>query len=161
MPDALVSILIGTLGLTVIAVVSLVLTQLRALHTDEQQTRSLQRLILIGVAIHTTHTGEELYGAFYEAFPLLFDLAPWPIGFFVSFNAAWIVIWLVSAYAIRRRLAAFPIWFLAFASVVNGVAHPAMSMVAGGYFPGLVTSPIAGVFGIILTRTLYTSSKRK
>ncbi len=160
MPDALVSILIGTLGLTVIAVVSLVLTQLRALHTDEQQTRSLQRLVLIGIAIHTAHTGEELYGGFYEAFPLLFGLAPWPVWFFVSFNAAWIVIWLVSAYAIRWRLAAFPIWFLALASAVNGVAHPAMSMVAGGYFPGLFTSPIAGLFGIILTRTLYTSSKR-
>jgi hypothetical protein len=36
----------------------------------------------------------------------------------------------------------------------NGVAHPLLSMRTGGYFPGLVTSLLVGVIGILLLRRL-------
>jgi len=48
----------------------------------------------------------------------------------------------------------FSIWFLAIASAVNGVAHPVLSLVSGGYFPGLWSSPLVGVAGVFLLRAL-------
>ena len=78
--------------------------------------------------------------------------------FFVSFNLGWLVIWSLSSWglAARRRAALFPVWFLGLARTVNGVAHPSLSVVAGAYFPGLVTSPAVGVLGIVLLRRLLT-----
>ena len=38
--------------------------------------------------------------------------------------------------------------------LVTGTAHPLLSVLAGGYFPGLVTSPVAGLPGIPLLRRL-------
>jgi hypothetical protein len=37
------------------------------------------------------------------------------------------------------------------ASIVNGIAHPMLAAVAHGYFPGLVTSPVVGVLGVLLS----------
>ena len=34
--------------------------------------------------------------------------------------------------------------FLAIGMVLNGIVHPLLSVRAGGYFPGLVTSPLVG-----------------
>jgi hypothetical protein len=49
---------------------------------------------------------------------------------------------------------AFPVWFLAIASAANGVVHPILSLIVAGYFPGLWTSPLAGLLGAALLRTL-------
>jgi len=43
---------------------------------------------------------------------------------------------------------------LAIAGAANGVAHPLMSVAVGGYFPGLATSPLIGVLGVVLLRRL-------
>lgn len=32
---------------------------------------------------------------------------------------------------------------------------PGLSLIGGGYFPGLVTSPLVGVLGVLLARRLY------
>jgi hypothetical protein len=39
---------------------------------------------------------------------------------------------------------------------ILGVAHPSFSVLAGGYFPGLVTSPVVGVLGGLLLRRLLS-----
>jgi len=52
------------------------------------------------------------------------------------------------------RAALFPLWFLAIASLANGVAHPLLSVQAGRYFPGLFTSPLVGVAGLALLRQM-------
>lgn len=79
-----------------------------------------------------------------------------PLSFFVCFNLAWIAIWITSVRLLRRgrRAAFFAAWFLAIAGVLNGVAHPLMALASGGYFPGLITSPIIGIAGVILWRRL-------
>ncbi len=48
------------------------------------------------------------------------------------------------------HLAFFPVWFFAIAAIVNGVAHPLPAVAARGYFPGLITSPVVGVVGVLL-----------
>jgi len=44
----------------------------------------------------------------------------------------------------------FPIWCFAIAAIVNGIAHPLLAVAARGYFPGLITSPVVGVVGVLL-----------
>ena len=54
----------------------------------------------------------------------------------------------------RRQVALFPLWFLGIASVANGLIHPLLALNAGGYFPGLVTSPLVGAVGALLLARL-------
>ncbi|MDH4351573.1 MAG: HXXEE domain-containing protein [Gemmatimonadota bacterium] len=110
-------------------------------------------LTVLGQAAHFT---EELLTGFDARFPALLGLPPMSLRFFVTFNVAWLAIWSLCAWglAARRRAALFPLWFLGIACIVNGIAHPALALLAGGYFPGLVTSPIMGVLGVLLVRRL-------
>jgi len=39
------------------------------------------------------------------------------------------------------------------------VAHPALSVFTQGYFPGLVTSPLVGVLGVLLLRRLHAVTR--
>lgn len=54
----------------------------------------------------------------------------------------------------RSRAALFALLFLSIASLFDGVAHPLLSVVARGYFPGLVTSPVVAALGGVLLRSL-------
>jgi hypothetical protein len=49
-----------------------------------------------------------------------------------------------------RAPALFAAWFLAIAGMVNGIAHPLLAVAAGGYFPGLISSPVIGSAGVWL-----------
>ena len=44
----------------------------------------------------------------------------------------------VLGLAERQRAALFPFWLLGIAGAANGIAHPLLSVIAGGYFPGLL-----------------------
>jgi hypothetical protein len=76
--------------------------------------------------------------------------------FFVWFNVAWLGLWSASVWGLsaRYRPALFPLWFLSLASITNGIAHPSLSLVVGGYFPGLVSSPVVAFIGVVLLRCL-------
>ena len=102
------------------------------------------------------HFVEELSAGLHERLPALFGLPSMSLQFFVSFNVAWLIIWGISAWglAARIRVSLFPLWFLGIGCAINGLAHPALSILAGGYFPGLLTSPFVGVLGIMLLRRL-------
>ena len=93
---------------------------------------------------------------FHERFPTLFRLREMPLGFFVSLNVAWLGIWSASLWGLRarHRAALFPLWFLGMGCIANGVAHPVFSVFVGGYFPGLLTSPVVGFLGVVLLRQL-------
>ena len=60
----------------------------------------------------------------------------------------------------RREAVLFPAWFLAIASVANGIAHPALALATGSYFPGLWTSPLMAAGGVLLWRRLMTITAR-
>jgi hypothetical protein len=57
------------------------------------------------------------------------------------------------------RLAVFPLWFLAIASVANGVVHPFLSLAVWDYFPGLWSSPLVGILGVVLVSTLVSATR--
>ena len=159
MTENLRSILTGTAVLTVAAAVSLVLTILRKPQTaGREQT---VRVFLLGLAVQSLHFMEEFVTHFEDRFPALLGLSAWSVNFFVAFNLMWMSAWILSAAGLQRgnRVALFPVWFFAIACVANGIAHPVLAIAAHGYFPGLITSPILGVLGVLLWIRLLQSTK--
>jgi len=151
------SVLTGTAGLSVLLAAAVCLTFLRPrLALDPEKRRSAVLLVLAAIAAQGLHFAEELGAGFFQRFPAVLGLPPWSRSFFVSFNLTWIAIWLFAAAGLRRRLvvALAPVWFLALASMANGVLHPLLALRDARYFPGLYTSPLLLVVGIALTHRL-------
>jgi hypothetical protein len=148
--------IVGTGALWLALVLALAIVLVRK--PDAERLARAAPWTLAVIAIQALHFAEEFATGFHERFPAMFGLAPWTPEFFVSFNMAWLAAWsLAVSGAVTRRAtlgAAWLIWFLALAAVANGVAHPVLAVVAGGYFPGLLTSPVLGVAGIVLIRAL-------
>ena len=153
MNNVLESILIGTVGLSIAAAISLYL----AIRADRSSLDAQAgNLALLGIACHCIHFLEEYWTGFYVGFPTLLGLSVWPASFFVVFNVVLIAIWILSVRVVSsgRWFSLFPLWFLALGSSINGLAHPALAFVSGGYFSGLLTSPIVGVLGVLMVRSL-------
>ena len=114
------------------------------------------KMLAIATAVQTAHFIEEWATGFHVRFPALFGLDPIPLSVFVAFNLGWIVLWIVSIPLIRRarQPAFFTAWFLAIAGVLNGIAHPVLAISTGGYFPGLISSPLIGLAGLLLWQRL-------
>lgn len=149
MNETLRSILVGTIPIDVMTGVAVWLTVSRGARSAGRGT-----VVLAGLAIGVqgVHFLEEYFTGFYVRYPELLGLSPWPAEFFVGFNVAWIAVWCATLPGVRVgcRAAYFPVWLLAVAGIVNGVAHPLLAVAVGGYFPGLVTSPVIGVLGLLL-----------
>ncbi len=154
--------LLGLLPLGVVLAVAIAFTLARSIPRQDPAVRDpLVRLYLLGLALQCLHVIEEFTTDFYLEFPRFLGLAPWTPDFFVAFNLVWIAIWVLSAIGFREgiRLAMAPIWFFALGMAVNGVAHPALALAAGGYFPGLWTSPLVGVLGVVLSTRLFAATQ--
>jgi len=153
------SMVLGPSVLYGVAIVALVLTIARrpAKYSDQQIDRVLG-LYLIGIGCQCLHFTEEFVTAFYVRAPEFLGFVPWSPEFFVTFNLCWIALWLVAAVGIKWRIRAafFPVWFFAIGMVGNAIWHPLLCLATGGYFPGLFTSPFAGVVGVILLSRLWT-----
>ncbi len=158
MKDGVQSFFIGTSGLLIVLVISAIITWSRKTPT-KVAIESFQTVLVIAICFHLIHLTEETIYGFHEQFPVLLGLAPWPISLFLGFNIAWVIIWLISVFLIApNRVTITTFWFLALASVVNAFAHPALSILVGGYFPGLISSPGVGILGFVLIRKLHHAS---
>jgi hypothetical protein len=147
------SILMGTSGLSAAAFVALLLTILRRPRDADSTSRDrTARIFLIGLAAQCLHFMEESVTGFPDRFTPLLGLPAWPADFFAIFNLTWLSIWILSTIGLLRGywFALFPIWFFAIGSIANGIAHPLFAVAVRGYFPGLITSPIVGVLGVLL-----------
>ncbi len=157
MNDQFLSILPSAVVLGTAGVIAPGLTLTRG-WANESRThiRGAVHIVLVVILLQAAHFVEELSAGLHERLPALFGLPPMSLQFFVSFNVAWLAIWSLSSWglATHYRAALFPLWFLGIGCVVNGVAHRALSILAGGYFPGLVTFPVVGILGVVLLRRL-------
>jgi len=157
MSDAVYSEVVGTAGLSAAAFAALLLTLGRTPIASDRighhKTTFIFAVLVLAQALHAT---EEYTTEFYVAFPASLGLAPWSAAFFLAFNLTWLAVWIVSTIGLRtgNAVAFFPAWFLAIAAIANGVAHPLLALRAGGYFPGLATSPLLAVGGVFLWRRL-------
>lgn len=147
--------LAGTAALWVALVAAVAIT-VRAPPSAAHLRAAAPRLALAIVA-QAAHFAEEWATGFARAFPARLGLEAWSTRFFVAFNLAWLALWVAALVAARAgRLtvpAAAAAWFLAIAAIANGVAHPALALAGGGYFPGLVTSiPLAAAGAALASR---------
>ena len=157
----MLSILPSIAVLGAVAVLALRLALRRSSPVEAEQERVSASVALgIATAIQSVHFAEEWATGFHIRFPGLLGLEPMPLSFFVAFNLAWIVIWIASIPLLRlgRKPAFFAAWFIAIAGVLNGIAHPLMAIAASGYFPGLFTSPLIGLAGVVLWRRLQSAT---
>jgi len=156
MDGQLRSILLGTSGLAVVAAIAAALAWSGPRDWRSGSFGAVRRLGWLAVAAQALHFAEEWLGGFPDRFPTLLGLAAWRPGFFVGFNLAWLAIWLL--VLVRPRawpgFTLFALWFLALAGLVNGLAHPILSLASGGYFPGLWTSLLVGTAGLFLLLAL-------
>jgi hypothetical protein len=155
----MVSVFVGTLGLTLAALVALVFTIARG----RVSVAFVPRIRLVSTAailVQLAHFIEEAQHQFYVRFPELLGLAPWSRQFFLTFNLFWLAAWLLAVLGINAvwRISAFALWFLAIASMANGIVHPLLAFAVGGYFPGLWTSPFVGILGVVLFRAMRGGS---
>lgn len=161
--NALESTLIGTLGLTLAAGAALLLAVIRRpVEGRVEECGRASMILALGLVCQVLHVAEEFGTRFYERLPIALGLAPWPASFFVILNLSWLAIWGWAVFGMRAgyRPAFFPAWFFAIAAMVNGVAHPLLAIRSGGYFPGLVTSPLLGVVGAWLLIRLVALTDR-
>jgi len=151
------SYLPSTIALGIPMLASVALTVARPRLRPEAKT-SARFLVILGLTIlvQAVHFLEELRSEFFVRFPETFGLQPFGASFFVWFNVAWLVIWVLAVVAVRAGLAVAtcPLWFLGLAMVLNFVAHPLLALLAGGYFPGLLTAPLLGALGALVLHEL-------
>jgi hypothetical protein len=158
MSDQFRSLLLVPAGLYILLGVALVLILVRPPRPVDLDGRTkLVGAFLIGIAAQCAHTVEEFVTGLHRVLPPLFNLAPLSDGAFVGFNLFWLGVWALAALGALRgyRLAYFPIWFFGLAMCLNGVAHPLLAVWVGDYFPGLITSPLVGIMGVVVTRRLF------
>jgi hypothetical protein len=118
------------------------------------------RALMLAAVVQAAHFVEETSTGLDRRLPAVFGLAAIPSPVFVGFNLAWLAIWAASVPGLRagRRAALFAAWFLAVAGMGNAVAHPLLALATGGYFPGLVTSPLIGAAGVHLAQRLRAAT---
>jgi hypothetical protein len=74
---------------------------------------------------------------------------------FIIVNFALVLFGLWCWYArVRRGSGRALAWFWALLETANGCAHAALAVMAGGYFPGLVTAPVLIGLGLVLALSL-------
>ena len=142
---------LAVLGLAAFAALQLALR--RPSPNELRKNRlSASHILAFATAIQAVHFAEEWATGFHIRFPALFGLDPMPLSFFVGFNLIWIVAWMASVPLLRtgRKVAFFAAWFLAIAGMLNGIAHPLLALMSGGYFPGLISSPLIGLASLFL-----------
>jgi len=163
MTENLRSMVLGPSVLYGVALAGLVLTIVRrpAKHSPGA-IDPLINLYLVGVAFQCLHFTEEFVTGFYIRAPKFLGFVAWSTEFFVTFNLVWIALWILAAVGLKKgiRIAFFPVWFFAIGMVGNAVWHPLLCLATGGYFPGLFTSPFAGVIGVILVSRLWKITNR-
>lgn len=151
----------SVLALGTLLLASVVLTVLRP-HLRPDVRRSTRFFAVVGatILIQALHFFEEWRSGFFIEFPEIFGLPPMSETVFVWFNLTWLVIWAVALFASRAGfvIALCPLWFLGLGMALNLVAHPALALSVGGYFPGLLTAPLVGVLGILVIGELVKAT---
>jgi hypothetical protein len=123
------------------------------------QLKSVNKLVLIACGAQLLHFLEETAFDLHVRLPEAFGLPEMPFSFFLALNVAVLIIWL--AGACQREFNPFVVttfWFLGLASVFNLLAHPTLAVISGAYFPGVFTSPVVGLAGLMLTRRLVQAT---
>jgi len=115
------------------------------------------------VAAQAAHSIEEYVGRLYDVFPparLASGLVSGDRQFgFVVLNVALVAFGIACAAQVWRGRWPGAMWIWIAIETINGIGHPAWSIVRGGYTPGLATAPILLVLAVSLGYGLAMPSK--
>ena len=106
MTELLRSELVGTAGLSVAAIVAVLLTVLRrpvAAGTHRRQATLAMAVVLV---LQIVHAAEEFLTRFYQEFPSMLRLVEWPASFFLIVNMVCLALWTISLFLIGAGVAA-------------------------------------------------------
>jgi len=123
----------------------------------------LATLYILGIVVQGIHFTEEYLTGFQFKFPGLLGYS-WSDKQFVIFNLIWLLFFVLNLWGIYRRyrVAYFLVWFFTImAGIANGIFHPALSIIQGGYFPGLISSPVLLIIGIALLKELVRTQAQE
>jgi hypothetical protein len=142
---------IFVLGLAALAALHLALGR-RSPPENMAERFAASRVLALATGLQAVHFAEEATTGFHERLGAVLGLPGIPFSGFVVFNLTWLGIWVASILGLRsgRAAAFFAAWFLAIAGMVNGIAHPLLAVAAGGYFPGVISSPLIGAASVWL-----------
>lgn len=119
-------------------------------------------LYWLALAVQFLHFAEEFVTGFNTRWPVeIFNTSPYDTNAFVVFNMLAWAMFVLGGLALYRGIK-FPmliVWFFVVMGVLgNGIQHPIYAFIAGGYFPGLYTSFLHLVLGVLLITTLIRES---
>jgi hypothetical protein len=120
-------------------------------------------MYLLAIAVQCLHFVEEYLTGFQRQFPKLLGYE-WSDARFVTFNMAWLAVFVLAALGVYRRLplAYLVVLFLALAGGVgNGAGHLLLSAMQGRYFPGAATAPLCLLAGIGLLTKLFGETRQR
>ncbi len=148
--------------LTALAVVAIVVTRSRPISENVAARRDAATSLMAAVGVQGAHFAEEAATGLHVRLAALLGLSPMRFSIFVLVNVALLAIWAASVSGLRSGHAAafFAAWFLALGGLLNGVAHPLLAVASGGYFPGLVTSPVIAMAGAFLWIRLRAATQQ-
>ena len=113
------------------------------------------------VVVQFAHLTEEYLTGFYKEFPPLFGTQWWSErGFVTIIILVFGILYLLAAIGLlyKNPFANCFLWFVALGPMlVNSIAHPIVSLITRGYFPGLLTAPIQLVVSIVFIRRPISS----
>lgn len=150
------------LGLAAVASVALVRGRTTPAELVSER-RQASRALALATLLQAVHFVEEASTGFHAELGALLNLPAMPFAFFIWFNVAWLVIWILAVPGVSRGYSSgyFAAWFLSIAGMVNAVAHPALSILGGAYFPGTISSPLVGAACLWLFLKLRKSTTRR
>jgi len=148
------------LGLAALAALILARSR-RSPAENKSQRLAASRALALATGVQALHFAEEAATGFHERLGPVFGLTEMQFSYFMAFNLAWLGIWIVSVPGVRSAHtgALFAAWFLAIAGMFNGIGHPLLAAAAGGYFPGLVSSPFIAAASIWLWLRLRSATQ--
>lgn len=123
-----------------------------------------RRLLTFGLLIlaQMVHSVEEYVGRLYIVFPpaqFVSGLIATDVrrGFIIA-NVTIAVLGVGSWLLARSGRATGVMWIWIAVEMINGIGHPAWSIVHGGYTPGVATAPVLLILAVILALQLSTSA---
>lgn len=122
-------------------------------------------IYLLGMAWQSLHLLEEFLTGFQIQYPVTFGAQPWSDDFFISLNLVLLSIFILAAAGLSLDRFQFVciniLWLFSIISILNGIVHPAISILKSSYFPGTITAPGHLVIGIWLVRSLIMWNREK
>src|SRR5918997_382952 len=131
---------------------------LRTSYREMPEAERVLPVYLIALAIQFLHFTEEyVYGFQFRVTEIMAGMPPFNVNVFVAFNMIAYCLFLLAGAGMYKGLK-FPmviVWFFAVCVLGNAIWHLALSLKAGGYFPGLYTSFAGWILGPVLLRRLW------